>query len=84
MMICQLNQLLVKKALIFLVKLVFNPSKHLNFEYDFSIDNNFDKTNYSLLKAGLNINNFITTFDFLKKIILLEIKVQFQTKQNII
>ena len=34
-------------------QIVFNPSKHLNFEYDFSIDNNLDKTNYNLLKAGL-------------------------------
>ena len=45
----------------------FNPTKHLSFEYDFSIDNNFDKTNYNLLKAGLNINNFITTFEFLEE-----------------
>ena len=48
-------------------EIVFNPSKHLNFEYDFSIDNNLDKTNYNLLKAGLTINNFITSFEFLEE-----------------
>ena len=45
----------------------FKPTKYLNFEYDFSIDNNLDKSNYNLLKAGLNINNFITTFEFLEE-----------------
>ena len=45
----------------------FKPTKYLNFEYDFSMDNNLDKSNYNLLKAGLNINNFITTFEFLEE-----------------
>ncbi len=48
-------------------EIVFNPSKYLNFGYDFSIDNNFDKSNYNLLKAELNINNFITSFEFLEE-----------------
>ena len=45
----------------------FKPTKYLNFEYDFSIDNNLDKSNYNLLKAGLTINNFITSFEFLEE-----------------
>ena len=45
----------------------FKPTKYINFEYDFSMDNNLDKSNYNLLKAGLNINNFITTFEFLEE-----------------
>ena len=45
----------------------FRPTKHINFEYDFSIDNNFDRANYNLLRAGLNINNFITSFEFLEE-----------------
>ena len=56
-----------QKSSDFFGEIVFNPSKHLNFEYDFSIDNNLDKANYNLLKAGLTINNFITSFEFLEE-----------------
>ena len=45
----------------------FSPTKYLNFEYDFSVDNNLDRSNYNLLKAGLTINNFITSFEFLEE-----------------
>ena len=63
----------------------FNPTKHLNFEYDFSIDNNLDRANYNLLKAGLTINNFITTFEFLEEDNFIGDKsyITNQTKYNI-
>ncbi|MFL2896588.1 MAG: LPS-assembly protein LptD [Candidatus Pelagibacter sp.] len=63
----------------------FNPTKNLNFEYDFSIDNNLDRANYNLLKAGLTINNFITTFEFLEEDNFIGNKsyITNQTKYNI-
>ena len=41
------------------------PNHILKFNYDFSLDNNFDDTNYQLLGAEIKINNFITSFEYL-------------------
>ena len=48
-------------------KIEFKPSKYLNFKYDFQIDNDFDAINYNLLEAGLTINNFVTSFEYLEE-----------------
>ena len=48
-------------------KIKFKPSKYLNFKYDFQIDNDFDAINYNLLEAGLTINNFVTSFEYLEE-----------------
>ena len=44
-----------------------NLSKNLDFNYEFSADNNLDTINYSKIDGELRINNFITTFEFLEE-----------------
>ncbi len=46
---------------------VLNPSDDLSLNYQFSMDQSFDKTEYQLLSADLNINNFVTTFEYLNE-----------------
>ena len=38
--------------------------KNLSLKYNFSIDNNFDKTNYDSISTKLKINKFVTTFEY--------------------
>jgi len=45
----------------------FIPSKFFNFEYEFSLDNNLNETNYNLVKTNISINNFVTSFEFLQE-----------------
>ncbi len=45
----------------------FNLFNNLNFEYDFMLDNNFEKMNYNLLDAKLSVNNFVTSFQYLEE-----------------
>ena len=47
--------------------LKFIPSKFFDFEYEFSLDNNLNETNYNLAKTNLRINNFVTSFEFLQE-----------------
>ena len=48
-------------------KLTINPNKYINFDYDFSLDNNLETSNYSLAKSTITINNFVTSFEFLEE-----------------
>ena len=45
----------------------FMPNKYFNFNYDFSLDNNLDTSNYSMAKSKISVNNFITSFEFLEE-----------------
>ena len=45
----------------------FLPSNKFKINYDFSLDNNLDTVNYTKIETQLNINNFITSFDFLEE-----------------
>ena len=45
----------------------FSPNENFTFEQKFSLDNNFDTTNYNLTKAQMQVNNFITSFEFLEE-----------------
>ena len=45
----------------------FMPNKYFNFNYDFSLDNNLDTSNYSMAKSTISVNNFITSFEFLEE-----------------
>ena len=45
----------------------FSPSKNFDLNYNYSADNNLDTMNYNFLEAKLNINNFITSFEFLEE-----------------
>ena len=45
----------------------FKPNSNFNFEYNFSVDNDLNSTNYNLIKADLTINKFVTSFEFLQE-----------------
>ena len=43
------------------------PNKFFNFEYNFSLDNSLDRSNYDSIKTEFNVNNFVTTFEYLEE-----------------
>ena len=45
----------------------FKPNSSFNFDYNFSVDNDLNSTNYNLIKADLTINKFVTSFEFLQE-----------------
>ena len=45
----------------------FKPNKNFDFDYSFSVDNDFSSTNYNLIKTDIKINKFVTTFEFLQE-----------------
>ncbi len=47
--------------------LVFEPNKNLKVDYNFSMDNDFESTNYNLLKTDISVNKFVTSFEFLQE-----------------
>ena len=47
--------------------LVFEPNQHLKIDYNFSMDNDFESTNYNLLKTNIKVNKFVTSFEFLQE-----------------
>ena len=42
-------------------------SKFFSLNYDFAIDNDFNKFEHNAIEAEFNVNNFVTTFNFLEK-----------------
>ena len=40
------------------------PNENLSLKYNFSVDNNFDKTNYDSISTELKINKFVTSFEY--------------------
>ena len=51
----------------FIGSLVFEPNENFKLDYNFSMDNNFESTNYNLLKTNINVNKFVTSFEFLQE-----------------
>ncbi len=49
----------------FIGNLNYIPSKYFDVNYQFSLDENVKDSNYDLIKANININNFVTSFEFL-------------------
>ena len=43
------------------------PNNYINFDYDFSLDNNLKTSNYNMIKSTISVNNFITSFEFLEE-----------------
>ena len=43
------------------------PNSYIDFDYNFSLDNNLKTTNYHMVKSTISINNFITSFEFLEE-----------------
>jgi LPS-assembly protein len=44
-----------------------NLFENINFGYDFSLDNNLKTINSNIINAEIEINNFITTFNFIEQ-----------------
>ena len=51
----------------FIGELGYSPSKFFDLNYQFSLDKNLDESNYNLIKTNININNFVTSFEFLEE-----------------
>ena len=45
----------------------YNPNDILNLRYDLSLDQNLDDKKNQLLEASLNINQFVTSFEYLNQ-----------------
>ena len=45
----------------------FSPNKIWSVEYDFTKDQNLSDTHFEVLKNQININNFVTTFEYLNE-----------------
>jgi len=43
------------------------PNKNFNIDYNFSLDNSLDTSNYDSIKANLSVNNFVTSFEFMQE-----------------
>ena len=48
-------------------ELKLNPNKYIDLNYNFSLDNSLDTSNYNFVKSTITINNFVTSFDFLEE-----------------
>ncbi len=59
------NSTLGKKASDIFGSMKFNPNQYLDFNYNFSLDENLSNSKYDYLKGTLSINNFVTSFEFL-------------------
>ncbi len=45
----------------------FRPNENFSLDYNFSVDNDLNSTNYNLIKTNITINKFVTTFEFLQE-----------------
>ena len=59
------NSTLGKKASDVFGSMKFNPNQYIDFDYNFSLDENLATSKYDHLKGTLSINNFVTSFEFL-------------------
>ncbi|MDC3039301.1 hypothetical protein OA094_03675 [Candidatus Pelagibacter sp.] len=51
----------------FIGSLIFEPNKNLKLDYNFSMDSDFQSTNYNSLNASISVNKFVTSFEFLQE-----------------
>ncbi len=51
----------------FIGSLVFEPNKNFKLDYNFSMDSDFNSSNFSLLKTDVSVNKFVTSFEFLQE-----------------
>ncbi len=47
--------------------LSLKPKKNFNLNYNFSLDNNMESTNYNFLSTDLTVNKFVTTFEYMQE-----------------
>ena len=43
------------------------PNQFFNLDYNFSFDNNLNSSNYDSVKTNFNVNNFVTSFEYLEE-----------------
>jgi LPS-assembly protein len=48
-------------------EILYNPNDYLEFNYNFSADNNLESVNYNLFNSKIKVNNFVTTFEYLEE-----------------
>jgi LPS-assembly protein len=51
----------------FIGSLEIIPSKFFDLSYKFALDNKLESSKYDLIKTNININNFVTSFEFLEE-----------------
>ena len=51
----------------FVGSLLFEPNNNLKFDYNFSVDSDFQSSNYNFLKTDISVNKFVTSFEFLQE-----------------
>ncbi len=47
--------------------LILEPNKNLKFDYNFSMDSDFQSSNYNSFKTDISVNKFVTSFEFLQE-----------------
>ncbi len=48
-------------------KVSYKPSKFFNLDYNFSLDNSLNRSNYDYVKTEFTINNFVNSFEYLEE-----------------
>ena len=48
-------------------EMLFKPKEFFDLKYNFSLDNDMQTLNYNLVNAKFNVNNFVTSFEFMEK-----------------
>ena len=61
------NNDLGKKTSDFFGNLSFIPNSLFKIDYDISVDSDLDKTKYQSLESEINVNNFVTSFQYLNE-----------------
>ena len=61
------NSTLGNKSSDIVGELTLNPNKYIDLNYNFSLDNSLDTSNYNFVKSTITINNFVTSFEFLEE-----------------
>ena len=51
----------------FIGSILFEPNNNLKFDYNFSVDSDFESSNYNLLRTDISVNKFVTSFEFLQE-----------------
>ena len=51
----------------FIGSIFFEPNNNLKFDYNFSVDSDFESSNYNLFKTDISVNKFVTSFEFLQE-----------------
>ena len=61
------NSTLDKKKSNYFGKITNNFNSNINFNYEFSIDNDLNEIQYSSLSTNITKNNFVTTFNYIEE-----------------